>query len=271
MRFRFDRLPDVNKTVGEVAGHLRGHGRELDRPESLDKSGKTIREMFSAVAPRYDLLNRLLSARLDVVWRRRAATALRLAPNARVLDLCSGTGDQAMAIRKRHGARVAAGDFCVPMLALARRKFAQIDHPRPANLASDALGLPFAERSFDAATVSFGLRNVADLGGALGEIRRVLKPRGELVVLEFALPRSRLLKRAYRFYFERVLPAIGRAVSHRGSAYRYLPDSVGRFPQREKFLAAMIAAGFDEVSWQDLSFGVVCLYRGRRKGCCGGE
>lgn len=242
-----------------------GAGGDQSLTPPLDKRGATIRNMFSEVAPRYDLLNRLLSARLDVVWRRQAAAALMLAPDARVLDLCSGTGDQAMAIRRRHGARVAAGDFCLPMLALARSKFATVERPRPANLASDALDLPFAEGSFDAATVSFGLRNVADLGRALAEIRRVLKRRGELVVLEFALPRSRPLKALYRFYFERVLPAIGRVVSHQGSAYRYLPDSVGQFPQREKFLAAMTAAGFDEVSWQDLSFGVVCLYRGRRK------
>ncbi len=232
----------------------------------LDKRGETIREMFSQVAPRYDLLNRLLSARLDVSWRRQAAEALRLAPGARVLDLCSGTGDQALAVRRRHRARVAAGDFCLPMLALARAKFAAVEPPRPANRAGDALDLPFADGLFDAATVSFGLRNVADLHLALGEIRRVLKPRGELVVLEFALPRARPLNAAYRFYFQRVLPAMGRALSHRPSAYRYLPDSVDRFPQREGFLAALTAAGFDEISWQDLSLGIVCLYRGRRHG-----
>ena len=256
----------MNESASEIVTPLQGDaGVDLAGPETLDKNGSAIQEMFSEVAPRYDLLNRLLSARLDLVWRKKAAKALLLAPDARVLDLCSGTGDQAMAIRRRHGARVAAGDFCLPMLALARRKFAEMERPRPANLASDALALPFAEGSFDAATVSFGLRNVADLATALSEIRRVLKPRGELVVLEFALPRSRPLNAAYRFYFERILPAVGRVVSHRGSAYQYLPDSVGRFPQREKFLAAMCAAGFDEVTWQDLSFGVVCLYRGRRK------
>ena len=258
----------MNETAGETIRPLRGDGGG-GAPVQLDKSAATIQEMFSEVAPRYDLLNRLLSARMDVKWRRRAAAALRLAPNARVLDLCSGTGDQSVAIRNRHDARVAAGDFCVPMLALAREKFADFDRPRPANLASDALDLPFAEGSFDAATVSFGLRNVADLGLALSEIRRVLKVRGELVVLEFALPRSRILNAAYRSYFERILPAIGRLVSQRGSAYQYLPESVGRFPQREKFLAAMATAGFDEVSWQDLSFGVVCLYRGRRKAANG--
>ena len=171
----------------------------------VEKSGAAIQEMFSRVAPRYDLLNRLLSGSLDVLWRRRAAAALQLGPGSRVLDLCSGTGDQALAIRRRHRARIAAADFCLPMLALARRKFSLTGDPRPANLASDALAIPFADASFDAGTVSFGLRNVADLDRALSEICRVLKPRGQAVFLEFALPRSRVFKAIYLFYFRRIL------------------------------------------------------------------
>src|SRR3954470_14696547 len=135
----------------------------------LDKSGKAIRDMFAGVAPRYDLLNHLLSASLDVVWRRRATAVLGLPAGAEVLDLCCGTGDQATALRRR-GARVAAADFCVPMLAIARHKFAKTAAPRPSALAADALALPFPDRRFAGATVSFGLRNVADLDLALRQL-----------------------------------------------------------------------------------------------------
>jgi demethylmenaquinone methyltransferase/2-methoxy-6-polyprenyl-1,4-benzoquinol methylase len=227
----------------------------------VDKSGHAIRDMFAGVAPRYDLLNHLLSASLDVVWRRRAAAALALPPGAAGLDLCCGTGDQAAALYRR-GARVAAADFCVPMLALARRKFGRLAAPRPAPLAADALALPFPERRFDGATVSFGLRNVAGLDAALAQLARVLKPGGRLVVLEFALPEARSLRALYLFYFRRLLPWIGRLLSPRGSAYTYLPESVLEFPQRQGFLDRMAAAGFTETAWQDLSFGIVCLYRG---------
>ncbi len=230
---------------------------------AIDKSGRTIRDMFAGVAPRYDLLNHLLSGSLDVVWRRRAAAALELAPGSRALDLCCGTGDQALAVRAR-GARVAAADFCLPMLALARRKYARAGGRAPAGLAADALALPVADRSFAGATVAFGLRNVADLDAALGELHRALRPGGTLVVLEFALPRRALLRRFYLVYFRRVLPLLGRLLSPRGSAYSYLPGSVLEFPQRDGFLARMAAAGFGDLSWRDLSAGVVCLYRGRR-------
>jgi demethylmenaquinone methyltransferase / 2-methoxy-6-polyprenyl-1,4-benzoquinol methylase len=232
---------------------------------TLDKSGRAIRDMFAGVAPRYDLLNHLLSARLDVVWRRRAAAALDLAripPGAPVLDLCCGTGDQATALGRR-GARVAAADFCVPMLALARRKFRRAAAPRPAALAADALALPFPARRFAAATVAFGLRNVADLDAALAQLAAVLAPGGRLVVLEFAVPRARPLRALYLFYFLRLLPWIGRLVSARGAAYSYLPSSVLEFPQRRDFLDRMAAAGFADRSWRDLSAGIVCLYSGK--------
>jgi demethylmenaquinone methyltransferase/2-methoxy-6-polyprenyl-1,4-benzoquinol methylase len=228
----------------------------------LDKSGRAIRDMFAGVAPRYDLLNHLLSASLDVVWRRRAAAVLNLPAGAPALDLCCGTGDQAAALRRR-GARVAAADFCVPMLALARRKFARMAKPRPAGLAADALALPFAARSFQGATVSFGLRNVADLDASLHQLAAVLRPGGRLVVLECAIPRRQPLRGLYLFYFLRLLPWIGRLISPRGSAYTYLPNSVLGFPQRQEFLDRMTAAGFTDVAWEDLSGGTVCIYQGR--------
>lgn len=218
--------------------------------------------MFAGVAPRYDFLNHLLSANLDVVWRRKAAKALGVPAGEPVLDLCCGTGDQAVALRRR-GARVAAADFCVPMLAIARHKFARTERPRPGALAADALALPFPARHFAGATVSFGLRNVADLDIALGQIAGVLRPGGRLVVLEFAVPELLPLRAAYLFYFRHLLPWIGRIFSPRGSAYTYLPSSVLEFPQRRGFLDRMAAAGFTDLSWKDLSGGILCLYSGR--------
>ena len=228
---------------------------------ALDKSASTIRDMFAGVAPRYDLLNRVLSGWLDVLWRRRATRALGLGDGQPVLDLCCGTGDQAIALQKK-GATVTAADFCVPMLALARRKYSHLAGHAPAGLAADALALPFPSAHFDGATVSFGLRNVADLDQALRELYRVLRPGGRLVVLEFALPRRRLVKALYLWYFHHVLPLLGRLLSPRGSAYSYLPNSVVEFPQREAFVERMRGAGFAAATSEDLTLGTVCLYRG---------
>ena len=228
----------------------------------MRKDGAAIREMFSTVAPRYDLLNHLLSASLDRRWRARAAAELE-ASGGIALDLCSGTGDQAIELHRR-GVRTVAIDFCLPMLALARRKHAQLASPRPGNLAGDALELPFRAGRFGGATVAFGLRNVADLDGALAEIARILSPGARLAVLEFAVPTGAALRRLYLFYFRRILPWVGRAISRSGSAYSYLPESVLEFPQRGDFLERLGAAGFEECTWQDLTGGIVCLYLARR-------
>lgn len=236
--------------------------RSPDLP--LDKSGRRIRDMFSAVAPRYDLLNRLISGFLDEGWRRRAAAAVDAAPSGRVLDLCAGTGDQARAVRRR-GRRVAAADFTVAMLALARPKLARLDPPRPVPLAADALALPFRDDAFAGAVVSFGLRNVADLDLALRELARVVVSGGRLVVLEAAVPRATLLRWGHAAWTRWGLPILGRILSPRASAYEYLPASVAAFPQRERFLARMADAGFTGVSYRDLGLGAVCLYTGERK------
>lgn len=230
---------------------------------SLDKRGEAIRGMFAGVARRYDLLNHLLSASLDRVWRRRAAAALDLPAGSRVLDLCAGTGDQAIALRRR-GAVVVAADFCLPMLAEGQPKLRREAPPRPAPICADALAIPCRDGAFDAATVAFGLRNVADLDAALGELHRVLSPGGKLAVLEFALPRLRPLRALYLFYFTRLLPALGRLVSRHGFAYRYLPESVVAFPQRQGFVDRLRAAGFAEASATDLTAGVLCLYLARK-------
>jgi demethylmenaquinone methyltransferase/2-methoxy-6-polyprenyl-1,4-benzoquinol methylase len=216
--------------------------------------------MFAQVAPRYDLLNHLLSGSLDRLWRRRAAGALGGPAKGPVLDLCCGTGDQALALTRRDHAVVAA-DFCVPMLALAQSKYSKSNGSGPAGLAADALELPFPDHAFPAVTVSFGLRNVASLEAALEEIHRVLAPTGKLVVLEFALPTAVVLRSLYQFYFRRLLPWIGRRISASTRAYQYLPDSVSDFPQRQQLTALMLSAGFSEASWRDLSGGTVCLYQ----------
>lgn len=234
----------------------------------VDKSGGAVREMFAGVAPRYDLLNHLLSGALDVLWRRRAAAALGLGAGARVLDLCSGTGDQAVAVARR-GPRVAAADFCLPMLTRSRRKFAALSAGRSGAawpLCADALALPFAAGRFDGATAAFGLRNVEQLDAALAALARAVRPGGRLAALEFALPANRVLRGLYLVYFRRLLPAIGRAISPRGSAYSYLPASVLEFPQRRGFLERLERAGFRDARWRDLAGGTVCLYTAIRGG-----
>lgn len=231
----------------------------------LDKQSRQIREMFGRVAHRYDLLNHLLSGSLDRLWRRRLARSLAAALPAagRILDLCCGTGDQAEALRKR-GFRVVAADFCLPMLALARPKFAHSGGRRPEPLNADALALPFPGGGFDGATVSFGLRNVADLDLALAELARVLRPGGELAVLEFTVPSRQPLRALYLLYFKHLLPRLGSLVSGDGSAYSYLPESVLGFPQRDGFLERLRRAGFTDGRFESLSGGILCLYRARR-------
>lgn len=235
------------------------------------KDAARIRAMFGRVARRYDLLNHLLSASLDRVWRRKLARSLVLPAGSRVLDLCCGTGDQALALR-RPGVEIVAADFCLPMLALAAPKFRRAGGPVgqaaggvPSTLNADALGLPFADGSFDAATVSFGLRNVADLDGALGELARVLRPGGELGVLEFTVPAWQPLRGLYLFYFQKLLPKVGSLLSKDPTAYTYLPSSVLEFPQRADFTARMAAAGFESATSTSLSGGILALYRGRKK------
>jgi len=231
--------------------------------KALDKRRTEIQRMFSDVAPRYDLLNRLLSARRDVAWRRASAAALDIGPDSLVVDLCCGTGDQALAVH-RHEARVFAADFSLSMLSLAKQKFDAADHPQPFGLAGDTLQLPVADGRFAGLTVSFEVRNVEDLQAALREMLRILAPGGTAAILEFATPTRKLFRQLYLLYFVHLLPRIGRWVSPRGSAYQYLTESVLSFPQRQDFIDEMTRAGFTHTAWQDLSGGIVCLYTGTR-------
>jgi demethylmenaquinone methyltransferase/2-methoxy-6-polyprenyl-1,4-benzoquinol methylase len=233
----------------------------MTEKDRLDKRPETIRGMFAEVAPRYDLLNRLLSASLDIVWRNRVATSLAGVIEGPVLDLCCGTGDQAISLQRRAADVVVASDFCLPMLVLAGKKFTPLER-KPRRLAGDALELPFAEGSFAAVTVSFGLRNFSDLDQGLREIRRVLTSGGQARFLEFAMPRTWWIKGPYTVYLDRILPLLGRVVSPNPAAYRYLPDSVVEFPQRSDLTQRMSAVGFSEAEWEDMSGGTVCLYKG---------
>ncbi|GLV48097.1 demethylmenaquinone methyltransferase [Thermus sp. LT1-2-5] len=226
-----------------------------------EEKAKRVRRMFSEIAPRYDLLNRLLSLGADVRWRRRAvALALEKSPR-RILDLATGTGDLALLLKaKAPVAEVVGVDFAPPMLEIARKK-AQARGLEVRFLEADALALPFPEGAFDAITVAFGFRNFADYGKALAELHRVLAPGGRLVLLEFPPPPTGAFGLVYRVYFQRVLPFLGGVISGNFGAYRYLPESVEAFPPPEALKGLMERAGFS-VRYELLTFGVAAIHVG---------
>jgi demethylmenaquinone methyltransferase/2-methoxy-6-polyprenyl-1,4-benzoquinol methylase len=219
--------------------------------------------MFTAIAPRYDFLNHLLSLNVDRAWRRTAVSRLgwEARPNGVYLDLCAGTMDLAAELARRDGFRgtVLGADFAVPMLARGRNKA-----PRTVPVAADALSLPFPSARFDGALVGFGVRNLADLDAGLREAARVLKPGARLVILEFATPRFAPLRAAYLFYFRRILPAIGRIVSKHRDAYTYLPESVLAFPSPEALAQRLTDAGFSRVGFERLTGGICAVHHGTR-------
>jgi demethylmenaquinone methyltransferase/2-methoxy-6-polyprenyl-1,4-benzoquinol methylase len=229
---------------------------------TVDKTPSRIAGMFDAIAPRYDLLNHLLSAGLDRRWRRRAIDEIRLAPGARVLDLCTGTGDLALeAVRRGERTRVVGVDFAGRMLTLARRKLIALGVEDAIRLVrADAARIPLADGCCDAATIGFGIRNVVDPAAALVEIARVLRPGARLAILEFGQPRVPGVRTLYSWYFRYLLPLIGRMVSHHDSAYSYLPASVGTFPPPAEFARIIAATGFSHVRAVPLTFGIVYLY-----------
>lgn len=223
--------------------------------DRLARDPRAIRAMFSRVARRYDLLNRVLSLRQDVGWRRRLVGALARAPEGPVLDLACGTGDVALAVRGRDGI---GADFCLDMLALARRKGRRRRHPA-AWAAADALALPFRDGVFAAVTVAFGVRNFADLGQGLAEISRVLQPAGILGVLEFHRSRRAVVARLSALWNRWVVAPVGGLISDDASAYAYLPASVGTFAHAGEFAEACRRAGLVPAEQTELSGGIAVL------------
>lgn len=234
----------------------------------MDKSPDRIAGMFDAIAPRYDLLNRLLSAGIDQRWRARAVRSLALTGRETLIDVCAGTADVALEAvgRTPAGAARAVGvDFAGAMLALGLKKVAARGLLQRVTLVrGDALRLPIATGSADAATVAFGIRNVSDTAAGCVELARVLRPGGRLAILEFGVPRVPGLSGLYRWYFSAVLPRIGRAISGHSAAYSYLPASVGTFTTPPEFVAMLERAGFEDVCADPLTLGIVYLYSARR-------
>ncbi len=244
-------------------------------------AAQAVRQMFDSIAPRYDLLNHVLSANIDRLWWRRAARHFRAIldrPEAAVLDICCGTGDMTMALLKLRpqGAQpVLAADFARAMLARGVRKFGQqarlsetpagrtMQAPYAVPLEADALHLPLRDASLDLIVTAFGFRNLANYEAGLREFHRVLKPGGQLGILEFSEPGG-FLGQVYAVYFHRVLPAIGRAICGKQGPYNYLPASVGRFPAPARMLDLMRATGYSACAWQPYTFGIAGLYTAAR-------
>jgi demethylmenaquinone methyltransferase / 2-methoxy-6-polyprenyl-1,4-benzoquinol methylase len=224
-----------------------------------------VRSMFTAIAPTYDRLNRIISFRFDQSWRRDAVARLgwEREPEGIYLDLCAGTLDFGAMLARRPGfrGRVVGADFVRPMLELGRGKSSRI---APVN--ADALELPFPDRAFAGAMVGWGLRNLVDLDGGIAELARVLRPGARVVILEMALPRPRLLRAGYQFYFRRIMPLIGRWISKHRTAYSWLPESARVFPQPPELVHRMEAQGFEKVEYELLMGGVCALYIGTRGG-----
>jgi demethylmenaquinone methyltransferase/2-methoxy-6-polyprenyl-1,4-benzoquinol methylase len=249
---------EPSKVVGAAPANARDERAAAD----------AVRGMFTAIAPRYDVLNHLLSCNVDKLWWRRTAHAFAhvlARADARALDLCCGTGDMAFALLREAGgqAEIVGADFSHAMLVRALQKSGAAARPRW--IEADALRLPFCDARFDLVTSAFGFRNLANYDAGLREIFRVLAPGGEVGILDFGEPQGTVGK-LYRFYFRRVLPTVGTLVSGVRGPYAYLPASVGRFPAPEQMLERMRAAGFTEVSWTPYTFGIAGLYRGKRPG-----
>jgi demethylmenaquinone methyltransferase/2-methoxy-6-polyprenyl-1,4-benzoquinol methylase len=257
--------------------------------EGGDTKRVYVRRIFSQIAPRYDLLNHLLSFNIDKAWRRRAIAALdwERSPTGTYVDLCAGTLDVAAELSRQQGFRghVVGADFAEPML---RAGLGKVSLAIVGPVVADALELPLRDASVAGATVAFGIRNVADLDVALREVRRVLEPEARfvilefttprsaivralyhlyfhLVILEFTTPRSAIVRALYHLYFHRILPRIGAAISGHATAYRYLPRSVAHFPAEEELAARMRAAGFVDVRWQSLTFGIAAIHSGTKR------
>jgi demethylmenaquinone methyltransferase/2-methoxy-6-polyprenyl-1,4-benzoquinol methylase len=229
-----------------------------------DQAAGYVRGMFGRVAARYDLLNHLLSFQADRYWRARTVSRVSpilTRPDARVIDLCCGTGDLMLALESRRAARVYGSDFCHPMLVEAGRK---VDARRGQSVLfeADALRLPLPDASFDLITVAFGFRNFANYRKGLVELRRILRPGGQLAILEFSQPPNPIFRALYNWYSRRVLPRIGALISGSSDAYTYLPESVRKFPLPDALAEEMRQCGFAKVEFTRMTFGIVALHIG---------
>ncbi|HEY7472004.1 MAG TPA: class I SAM-dependent methyltransferase [Gemmatimonadota bacterium] len=242
------------------------HDRTIGQAEKAAR----VREMFDALAPRYDLFNDVLSAGIHRRWREDAIDLLDPRPGARYLDLCAGTLDLARGVKHRAPrARVVGADFSLPMLARGRAKLGPSklgpDGAGIQPVAADALRLPFADGAFRGLVIGFGLRNLADIGAGLAEMARVLEPGGRLVVLEFTTPPGRVFRALYHAYFHHALPRLGSLISGQPAAARYLPDSVTRFPRAGEFAEMIAESGFGRVRFRYLTRGIAALHFGLKE------
>jgi len=235
----------------------------------LDKSGDRVRQMFAEIAPKYDLMNHVLSLNIDRLWRAKTIRILGLNPGQPVLDVCTGTGDLTLAMARSLGkeTEIVGSDFCVEMLQIARKKqaknlpgFDKVDF-----IEADTQELPFPDNHFQAVTVAFGLRNVAVTEKGLSEMRRVCKPGGKIAVLEFSKPTVFGLRHVYNAYFKTILPRVGQSMSkNKQSAYEYLPQSVQEFPSGEALATVMRQAELTDIKMVPMTLGVVTLYIGTK-------
>ena len=226
-----------------------------------------VRQMFDGIAPRYDLLNRLLSMRQDLYWRRKLVASLGLAPGERVLDAACGTADVGLEIARRYGGgvEVVGIDFSLRMLRLAMPKIRRATPPGSICLAAaDLFDLPFTQGGFDAVTMAFGIRNIEDKQTVLEALRRQLKPGGRLAILELGTPTHGPARQVFLFYFNRLLPLIGRLFSRHNFAYSYLPESVAGFPAPYRFAALMRRAGFEKIRYRGMTAGITALFVGHK-------
>jgi demethylmenaquinone methyltransferase/2-methoxy-6-polyprenyl-1,4-benzoquinol methylase len=233
----------------------------------LSDKGEKIQQMFGAIAPRYDFLNRLLSFGIDRRWRTKAVRLLKYSEGSRILDVATGTGDVALeiALRTPASVRITGADFCKEMVDLGAIKVAASPYAERIDLkVAPCEDLPFANETFDSITIAFGIRNVVDRKLGLAEMWRVLRPGGRMIILEFSTPRSLLFRQLYYFYFRRLLPVIGGLFS-RYNAYQYLPDSVLEFPSQEEFSRMIAAAGFRNIHLHELTFGIASIYVGEKE------
>ena len=239
-------------------------GTTPEGSQSEQEASRWVRGMFGRVAHRYDLANHLLSANIDKYWRSHTVARVRdilRRPDARVMDLACGTGDLLVALEREAGRKLIGSDFCHPMLAGAKSKLLRLGL-KSTLLEADALSLPLPDASLDLITIAFGFRNFSNYRAGLVEMRRVLRPGGALAILEFSQPPNKAFAALYNWYSLRILPILGGAISGAPEAYKYLPESVRKFPEAAELATMMSETGFS-VDWEHLTFGIVALHVGR--------